>query len=499
MGRLGFDRLISGGEARPRLKSKPLMRRFLVFYVGFSLVPFGLLFFLFSQYGVGSNLIGVSQVNLGILILLVGAACLLGFISMHSILSKFVALSENVQKTLLGKPDRALLSELVKDEGEVADIAKSFNVIVTQLEDNIKKLEAAKETLQQVLTKVGNALTSMEDLDSLIRLTLETAIEALGASDGVIFSQDEKGRFEVKALVTEKKADAAEVEKALQSYLTWSTGQNQVFVLSAFGEPESPRRAFSPPLVCAPLTYRGNILGAICVSGKKSGGSFTEDELSIVRNLSCQIAVSFENVRLNEDRERIYFDTISALALAVEARDPYSRGHSERVGEVAARIGALMGLPEAELQTLRDASRLHDIGKIGITDSILLNPGRLGVEDMEIMKRHPSIGENIVGPLKTFKHLMDPVRHHHERLDGSGYPDALGGEQIPLITRIIMVADIYDAMTKDRPYRKALAWDTAKAEFDVMVRDGKLDPEVIRHLYTAAGQDNAPSPGAATA
>lgn len=219
------------------------------------------------------------------------------------------------------------------------------------------------------------------------------------------------------------------------------------------------------------------------LSGKKHGDNFSEDDLGIASNLSNQMAVSFENANLNADAEQTYFETMAALAMAVEARDPYSRGHSDRVGEYAQKIGSEMGLPEESIKILRDASRLHDIGKIGIMDSVLVKPGTLSTDERDLIKRHPIIGETILMPLKTFKLLLDPVRHHHENLDGSGYPDGLRGNKLNLITRILSIADIYDAMTTDRPYRKAMDFVLVRKDFDSLVDKGKIDGDVISHLY----------------
>ncbi len=472
-------------------ESGTLIRRFTLFYIAFALVPFGLLFYLFLRHGIGPHQIAVSRVNLGVLILLVGVACLLGFFAMNNILWKIIRLTRSIQNAMAGQSDAAALEKMMDDDGEVAELAKSFNSIIANLEANICELKRTKETLHQVLTKVGNALASMEDLDSLMRLTLETAIEALGATSGVIFSLDEAGDFKVQTSVTPTPMADGEIMDAVGSALQYARKEERLSLLpSVDGADAGSGKPFATPVVCNPLMFRGNLCGAICLAGKKSGNSFGEDEMNIIRNLSSQIAVAFENMRLNEDRERVYFESIAALALAVEARDPYSRGHSERVGECAVAIGQAMKLDDKDLQTLRDAARLHDIGKIGITDTILLKQGSPLTEDeMDVMRRHPVIGEHIVAPLKTFSHLIDPVRHHHERLDGSGYPDGIGGDNIPLITRIIMVSDIFDAMAKARPYRPALGWDATREEMERMVEQGKLDADVVAHLNMAVPFD----------
>jgi len=142
---------------------------------------------------------------------------------------------------------------------------------------------------------------------------------------------------------------------------------------------------------------------------------------------------------------------------------------------------------------LKDASQLHDIGKIGISDSILSKPGPLTPSEVEVMKQHPGIGESILRPLKTFQNLLHPIRHHHEFLDGSGYPDGLRGNEIPIITRILSVADIFDAMTSGRPYREALGKTEALNMLSGLVREGKIDPQVVSALHIAiTGNEHHP-------
>ena len=477
-----------------------MIRKFGFFYMAFSLIPFILLFFIFSQYGMGSHTIGISQENVGLLILLVGAACLIGFFAVRSMILKIVRLTDTVRQSLDGKADRRFITEMMNEEGEVAELAKSFNLIITDLESNIGELERTRSTLYEVLSKVGNALTSMEDFDSLIGLTLETTVGAIGVKDGAVFAVEEDGSYRLVTFVSEKTKNAADIRAAAQRYVDWMKREPNLLVIPVMGHEPAGNGLFAPPVVCTPLLFRGRVRGILCLAGKREGNKFTDDEVNLINNLATQIAVSFENLRLNEDRERTYFETIAALALAVEARDPYSRGHSERVSQWAVKIGQSMGLSAGDIQTLNDAARLHDVGKIGISDLILQKQsGPLSREEMEIMRQHPVIGENIVAPMKTFNLLRDPVRHHHEKLDGSGYPDGLKGDEISLLTRIITVADMYDAMNEARPYRAALSAETVRAEFDKMVQKGQVDSTVVDHLFRVAAPAGQPVSNAASA
>jgi HD-GYP domain-containing protein (c-di-GMP phosphodiesterase class II) len=218
---------------------------------------------------------------------------------------------------------------------------------------------------------------------------------------------------------------------------------------------------FDYPMICAPLILRDKAVGVLAVSGRKLGSMFQEEEIVLLMNLATQTAVAIENSKLNQDADKTYFETLAALAMAVEAKDPYSRGHLDRVGNLSVRIAQHVGMPPQEVGHLRDAARIHDVGKIGVTDEVLSKPAPLTDQEWTMMKRHPEIGEGIIKPITSLAPLCDIMRHHHEKLDGSGYPDGLKGDEIKLPARILAIADIYDALTTDRPYRKAMPHEQA--------------------------------------
>jgi HD-GYP domain-containing protein (c-di-GMP phosphodiesterase class II) len=176
---------------------------------------------------------------------------------------------------------------------------------------------------------------------------------------------------------------------------------------------------------------------------------------------------------------------IYALATAIEARDPYTEAHTERVAESARRIGARMGLPAHDIEALYRGGIVHDIGKIGIPDYILLKPGELDFEERAMMHLHPIIGENIIAPLQSRADLLPMVRHHHENYDGSGYPDRIAGDRIPLLARILSVCDAYDALTSDRPYRLG---QTPDAAISILRRGAghQWDPRIVRLIADEA-------------
>jgi putative two-component system response regulator len=168
-----------------------------------------------------------------------------------------------------------------------------------------------------------------------------------------------------------------------------------------------------------------------------------------------------------ENAEAVVF----TLAQSIEARDPYTRGHCDRLADMSARLGARLQIPEEYIKALRWAGIVHDIGKVVVPDAILLKPGPLTPEEMAVMRKHSVVGERICAPLKSFRPVLPIIRHHHEKRDGSGYPDGLRAEDIPLTARILQLADVYDALTTDRPYRTAVPSEEA---LQIMDDEAKL-------------------------
>ena len=175
-----------------------------------------------------------------------------------------------------------------------------------------------------------------------------------------------------------------------------------------------------------------------------------------------------------------------SLARSVEARDPYTRGHSERISSAAVGFGKKIGLSSDQLDALYIAGIVHDIGKVMVPDAVLMKPGRLDTDEMKIIRQHPVEGERICSPIKSLRRVLPIIRHHHERIDGSGYPDGLRGETIPLTARVLQIVDIYDALTTDRPYRAAFSAQQALATMFEESDLGKLDEDLMRIFPTYA-------------
>ena len=192
-----------------------------------------------------------------------------------------------------------------------------------------------------------------------------------------------------------------------------------------------------------------------------------------------------------ENAEAVLF----SLAHSIEARDPYTHGHCERLAEMSARMGERLGVPEEQIKALRRAGVVHDIGKVAVPDSILLKPGPLTPDETKVMQKHPVVGERICAPLKTFRLVLPIIRHHHEKHDGSGYPDKLQGEEIPLTARILQLSDVYDALTTDRPYKVAFTPEVALDLMGEEAERGWWDQELFeafREMIRLHHKDLAP-------
>ena len=203
--------------------------------------------------------------------------------------------------------------------------------------------------------------------------------------------------------------------------------------------------------------------------------------MDLVRTLASLLAIAVANARMEIRQHSTFLQTMESLATALEARDEYTRGHSQRVCEVSMMIGERMGLSPAALEELRVGTILHDIGKIGVPDAILNKPGRLTDEEFEIMKTHTIKGYEICKPLNLSEGVLMIIRNHHERLDGSGYPDGLRGGDLPLPLRIVCVADAFDAMSSRRPYRGVMPIKKVLAELSRHAGT-QFDPVVVEHL-----------------
>jgi putative nucleotidyltransferase with HDIG domain len=248
-------------------------------------------------------------------------------------------------------------------------------------------------------------------------------------------------------------------------------------------------------LIAVPVKIRDRIFGVLTAAMRSGGRAFTEKDLFYLSFTTQSAANAIETLALYENLYENLFATLYGFVNALEARDLYTRQHSMRVTEIALQLGREMGCSPEELNILNFAGPLHDIGKIGIRDDILLKPGRLSAEEFEKIKEHPAIGANMLNQLGIWEREREIIRSHHERFDGTGYPDGLQSEQIPLLARILSVADAYDAMASDRAYRRRMEEELI-LNIILKAAGTQFDPLVVQAFVKVYGEGKiVPSAG----
>jgi putative nucleotidyltransferase with HDIG domain len=243
-----------------------------------------------------------------------------------------------------------------------------------------------------------------------------------------------------------------------------------------------------------PIMVRGELKGIVFTGPKLNDESYTDAELDIIAIIANSVGTGLENARLLTELQTSYVSTLRSLISIIEAKDPYTKGHTERVASYSVALADRIGLGEEDLRRIMFAALMHDIGKMGVLDEIVNKPDKLTAEEWELMKAHPVTGASIVEKMEFLDGIADIVRHHHEAWNGRGYPDGLHGEDIPYGARIVTVADSFDAMTTDRPYRKALSFDEAiqRLEESAGVQfDADLVKVFVQYLRE---QGDAPAP-----
>jgi HD-GYP domain-containing protein (c-di-GMP phosphodiesterase class II) len=322
----------------------------------------------------------------------------------------------------------------------------------------------------ETLLDIGVKLAGTLELATVLELALENAEEVCRAETSSIWELDEE-RGELFFRVVRGSA-AGEIRD-----LRVPLGAGIVGSVAASGEAEVVNDAAADPrwqgdasdefqtraILAVPLRAQGKIIGVVQLLNPVGRDRFTAGDLWRMRQFAAILAPALQNARLWTAQRRQFFHTVTALAEALEKRDPYTGGHVRRVVAYTVLLGRQMGLSREELRDLRLAATLHDVGKITTPDRILGKPSPLDPDEAEIMRRHAADGAAIVSHLAN-PWVLHGVRSHHERVDGKGYPDGLTDPEIPLAARIIAVADTYDAMTTSRPYRAGLPHERASAE-----------------------------------
>lgn len=365
-------------------------------------------------------------------------------------------------------------------DGLVRMIEPEMSILLISCVKKRKKLLQAQSALQ----RVSEVIVSTFDIDKILNLVIYIASKLMKVEICSLRLLEEKNKLKMVASYGlskkyRKKGDikigesiAGWVVKNKKSYMSVNLKKDPIYRYSSYAKKEK-----ISSLLCVPLLVKERAIGSLSIY-TTSPRVFTPGDIQLFTTFANQVAVVVENARLFKEVEESYVGLLEALGVVVETRDFYTADHSRDVRNYAVTIATKMGLSPEEIDAISYASFLHDLGKIGIEERILDKPGKLTAEEFEKISAHSKIGADIVGQIKILKHLAPLILHLHERYDGKGYPDGLKGKNIPLGSRILMVADAFSAMTCDRPYRKALSKEEAIIE---LKRNSKtqFDPEVV--------------------
>jgi diguanylate cyclase (GGDEF)-like protein len=354
--------------------------------------------------------------------------------------------------------------------------------------ENASLYEAARREAERAtaLLEFSRQLSSVEGMDTVVDRIVELSAKTLGSPRASVWYQDTVGG-EILLRATHGYSELARERLARMSF----PHELAVEHLTDKG-PFVATNEFESAV--APLTLDGGRLGCIAVA-LPDGGEFGERQLRLLAGIAHQSKLALTNAGNFDTMERTFLDTVEALANALEANDEYTSSHARWITDLALKVGEELGLAGASLKRLELGALFHDIGKIGIPETILCKPGPLTPAEREIVETHPELGEKIIAPIDRLEEVRPIVRHCHERYDGAGYPDRLSGEEIPIESRIILVCDAYHAMTTDRPYRKRLPAEEALRRLREAAGT-QFDPRVVdvcARVLASRGADASPS------
>jgi response regulator RpfG family c-di-GMP phosphodiesterase len=343
---------------------------------------------------------------------------------------------------------------------------------------------------------ISETINSLREEKTLLEFVLKSALAKVGATRGSIMLRDRDGetlRIAVSVGLPDDVKGSA-VVKLGEGISGWVAKEGKPLLIADVEQDahfkdashKLPDKSFvSVPIethdeegVSLPVKSSKQVLGVINVNRKLNGHPFTASDLKTLSILANQAAVSLDNARLFASLQDAYLMTIRSLVLALEAKDAYTHGHSQRVTAICERIGTMLGMSSDDLDCLRTAATLHDIGKIAIPESVLNKPGPLNDAEWDMLRRHPVAGCEVLAPVTFLTPAMPIIRHHHERQDGSGYPDGIEAHTLSKSIRTIIVADAYDAMASDRAYRGALRDE--EIESQLTENSGtQFDPDIV--------------------
>lgn len=364
---------------------------------------------------------------------------------------------------------------------EVVELGAAFNAMTDALRERTESL--TKKLLElATLYEMSRALGSTLDIDILLDSVLDSALRIFDVDSGYVMLRDrETGRLELRSARGEEVDGRRELP--LRSAMSeWVVAQGRPLVFNPPADGAVTQQVDNVTgavaALCVPFISTDGVIGAIAVGTHDREHRFSSDDVRLLSTIANHVTMAVGNIDLFSSLQEAYLATVRSLAAAVDAKDPYTRGHSDRVAGFAKAIAERLGLTHDQCTALEMAAYLHDIGKIGIAEDILRKPGPLTPEQRSVMRHHPLIGAGILKPVAFPWPITPVVRHHHEHYDGGGYPAGLAADEIPMLARILSVADAFEAMLADRPYRPGRTVDEAIEELR-RCSGTQFDPRVV--------------------
>ncbi len=354
------------------------------------------------------------------------------------------------------------MEEIEKDKLHLRKKYNEVNTLNKELKENMARLKAINEA--------STLLVSIADTDNILQTTMNIIVDDLSYDRAILMLIDKKQEYLEYCYGVGASSEL--IDKNLRNYrIPLSKQPNIMAKVAREGKPiliDDVKKAglnphnlllnnFQPSsFVICPLVTENGIIGILGADRSVKNKTITSSEVELLSTFVNNMSVTLHKSRLNDEIESSYISTVRALVRAIEEKDPYTRGHSERVAELSVEMAKDLGLTDSMVEFIRIGCLLHDIGKIGISESIVRSPKPLTKSEYNIIKEHPLKGLEILKPISFLNDHLYLIKNHHERYDGKGYPDKLKGEDIPIGAQILCVADAYDAMTSSRPYRKGL-------------------------------------------
>jgi putative nucleotidyltransferase with HDIG domain len=436
-----------------------LGRRFIASLLVFLLLPVYIVLLYFYPF-----LQSIAEMRIIMLAIVTGA--LIGFWSVGRDIFELLRIMQKA-RLIARREVREVIA--ASRPGEIQELAEAFNIVIADLDRAVEELRLAKDRVELLVRRIGTAVSATGNTEELIKLLLDISTDSLHAHRGVLHIRRSPVSEERTEIITRSEDGVAILRADCREKVIQVAETGQSIIEARF--------------LAAPLRRGEKTLGTLALERADADSPFAAGDGEMLQSLADQSALAVEATQLRASDERIYFETVSALALAIEARDPYTRGHSQHVSQVAAAMAKFMGMSTEEVEIVRDSALLHDIGKIGVPDAVLRKEAPLTAAEFDIIKRHSVIGEYILRPARSLHLLLPSIRQHHERVDGKGYPDGLKGGEANGIALIISVADSFDAMLSNRPYRQA--YSLSKAIEEIRRNIGtQFDPQAANALIS---------------